>query len=139
MKRDLSQEIDIKILKKSQAVSASTAIATEVVDIMDYSDIAVYMSADITAGNIAIKVECASNKDFDADVEDITDKAVKQIVNGKEATINKDRTSAVIGIAKELTERRFIKVSFIPDAQAAVTTGLDAVMVLDRRYAPAND
>ncbi len=149
MKKDLSQELDVIIDVAGKSVTASTDIAGKVIKTTDYNDIMVCMEADITAGKIGVKVETASNADFDTNVVDITDKVIKPII--KDGEIHREneaelaalyftsgtdkKEKSIFGIYKELCDE-YIKITYQPDGSAAVTTALNAVVVMDKKVAP---
>lgn len=82
MKKDLSQDLDVVIDAGGKTVTASTAIKGQIIDLMNYNDVMVHAEAGLTAGKIDIKIETASDSAFTENVTELSEDAIKPVVDG---------------------------------------------------------
>lgn len=150
MKKDLSQDLDVVIDAGGKTVTASTPINGQIIDLMEYNDIMVHAEAGLTAGKIDIKIETASDSAFTENVTELSEDAIKPVVDGdklirenkKEAialyfTSGADKKlSSTFGIIKDVADYRYIRVTYTPNASAAAANGLNSVVILNRTYSP---
>ena len=151
MKKDLSQDLDVVIDAGGKTVTASTPINGQIIDLMEYNDIMVHAEAGLTAGKIDIKIETASDPAFTENVTELSEDAIKPVVDGdKLVRENKKeaialyfvseadkKLSTTFGIIKDVVDHRYIRVTYTPNGSAAASKGLNSVVVLNRTYSPA--
>lgn len=147
MRNDLSTQIEVKFDQIKTTVTASSNITGNVIDLCDYNDIMVKMASALTAGKIAVKIETADDANFTKNVAEVTEDAIKSVVekggvvirdNKKDAialqfTSSDDKKlTSVFGIARDELAGRYLRITYMPNASAAVETGLNSVIVLNK-------
>lgn len=151
MKKDLSQDLDVVIDAGGKTVTSSAAINGQIIDLIDYNDVMVHAEAGLTAGKIDIKIETASDPAFTENVTELSEDAIKPVVDGdKLVRENKKeaialyfvseadkKLSSTFGIIKDVVDYRYIRVTYTPNGSAAAAKGLNSVVVLNRTYSPA--